>query len=231
MSIGLGMVFVAGLVSFLSPCVISLVPGYLGALGLEEVKGEGKLKVFWVGLVFFLGFTFVFLTFGLTATLLGSVLFAIKPWVARIGGLVILVFGLHLTGLVTLPCLNYEKKVNLKKEFRNKYILAFMLGIFFSAGWSPCIGPILGSILTALAIGEFTVGEGILFLFVYSLGMGLPFLLAAIGFQPLSKKISHYKKGLHFIQVASGIILCLSGILLIFGIFSKLAQFSFQWML
>lgn len=231
MSIGLGLVFLAGLVSFLSPCVISLVPAYLGALGFDSSRGRGQSSIILVGFFFFLGFTIVFLTLGFASTLIGNILYEIKPWIARIGGLIVLLFGLHLTGLISLPFLNYEWQINSKKEFQNKYINALLMGVFFSAGWSPCIGPILGSILTSLAAGNATVWQGLVYLLAYSLGLGLPFMLAATVAQPLIKRINLNKKGLHILQVVCGFVLCITGVLLALGIFSKLAQFSLKWII
>ncbi len=225
MNISLLLFFAAGLASFLSPCVLSLIPVYLGLLGFESGQPKSSAKAILPILIFFLGFTLVFLTLGLTATLLGNLLFSLKVWIARIGGVLIFLFGLQLTGWVNIPFLNFEKKVQVNTE-KGHLLGAFLLGVFFSAGWSPCIGPILGSLLTALVIQNASIAQGLVSLLAYSLGLALPFLLAGLGLFPLLKKLVASMKVMHYIQVVSGIILCLSGLLLAFGVYSQLAQFA-----
>ena len=234
MSIGLGLVFLAGLVSFLSPCVISLAPAYLGAIGsfevINEKKGNQRANAMISGCFFVLGFSLIFVLLGFSATLLGNLLYQIKPWLARIGGLLIVIFGLHITGLINIPLLNYEFRPRKTNRIAGGLMGAFLMGIFFSAGWSPCIGPILGSILTTLAASQVSLWHGILYLSAYSLGMAIPFLMMSAGIQPIFQAIKAHKKVLHVIQIVSGILLSITGVLLMFGVFSRLAQISIKWL-
>lgn len=226
MSGSIGLFFLAGLISFLSPCVLSLVPAYLGALGYESANSTAHRNALATGAFFFLGFTCVFLTLGFTATLIGNLIAVIKPWIGRIGGLVLIIMGLQLTGWVNLSFLNYELHPTIKTAGKNRYFAAFLMGIVFSAGWSPCIGPILGSVLTALAIKNTTIPQGLVSLLFYSLGLGIPFLIIASGFQPVLKWLIENKQTLHFVQVVCGVLLCVSGLLLLLGVYTRLAQFS-----
>ena len=235
MTLSLGLVFLAGLVSFLSPCVLSMVPVYLGILGAAGTT-EGQTRkthfdLLLTGTFFILGFTVIFITLGFSATVFGNFFYFLKPWIARIGGILIVLYGLHLSGIITLPFLDYEWKPIQKINFQNRYMNAFLMGIVFSAGWSPCIGPILGTILTALAASEVTVSQGLLYLLLYSLGIGLPFLVAAEGFQPLVQKIKQNHILVRRIQQASGILLVIIGVLLTLGWLTRLAQIAPKWLL
>jgi cytochrome c-type biogenesis protein len=229
MTFSLGLVFLAGLISFLSPCVLSMLPIYLGILGTNSTDSRHVLLI--PGLIFILGFTLVFITLGLTTTLIGNLLFTLKPWIARVGGFLILVYGIHLTGLIHLPFLDYDWKPIQTSSKSNPLLNAFFMGIVFSAGWSPCIGPILGGILTALASSQASSAQGILYLLVYSLGIGIPFLLAAAGLQPAIMRLRQKPMTVLRIQQFSGVLLCIFGVLLMLGIISRLALFSPKWLI
>ena len=235
MNLGLGFVFLAGVVSFLSPCVLSMIPIYLGILGAAtgtEITLESpKPNLFISGLFFILGFTIIFISLGFSASIVGNYLYFLKPWIARLGGFFIFVYGIHLAGLIHIGIFDFEWKAQFKAKNQNHYVNAGLMGIFFSAGWSPCIGPVLGAILTILASGHSTPLQGALFLFVYSGGIGLPFLLAAFGFQTWFKQIIRKPTLVRRIQQISGVLLSIMGVLLMLGFISRLAQFAPKWLL
>ena len=151
-SISIGLAFLAGLASFLSPCVFSLVPAYIGYLGGRaaggENRSENRLVTFTHGLAFVFGFSVVFVFLGVAASAFGSLLYDLRNWVARIGGIVVIIFGLHMTGLFRITFLEYDVRVHSNPDRKRGYITSFLMGVFFSAGWSPCIGPVLGTILS-----------------------------------------------------------------------------------
>ncbi len=230
MTVSLGLVFLAGLVSFLSPCVLSMLPIYLGILGANSTEDKRILLI--PGVFFILGFMLIFVTLGLTTTFLGNLLFSIKPWIARVGGVLIFIYGIHLSGLIHLPFLDYEwKPIQKNLSSSNPLLNAFLMGLFFSAGWSPCIGPILGGILPALASSQATAGQGVVYLLVYSLGIGIPFLLAAAGLQPAFLRLRQNPLLVHRIQQFSGVLMAVFGVLLTLGLLSILAQFTPKWLL
>lgn len=216
--ISLFIAFGAGLLSFLSPCVLPLIPAYISfisGLSVDELKGTEKpLAGILIGTVLFiLGFSCVFVALGASATYLSSFMLVHTQILRLILGIIVIIFGLHLLGLFNLKFLQYEKKLHIRK--RPMSILgAFPVGMAFGFGWTPCIGPILGAILGYAATKE-TVGQGILLLSAYSLGLGLPFLLTSIAigsFLVFFSKINRYFK---VISIISGILLIGVGILII----------------
>ena len=234
MNVSLGLVFVAGLISFLSPCVFSMIPVYLGILGANAPANDnmgGKSSLLLSGLLFVFGFTLVFITLGFTTTVLGNLFINLKPWIARVGGLLVFVYGFHLTGLIHIPILDFEWKPFRKAESKNPLLNAFLMGIIFSTGWSPCIGPILGVILTAIASNQVSPLQSVCYLLIYSLGMGIPFLVTALGLQPLLDKARRVPNLTKRIQQISGGLLVLFGVLLMLGLISRLAQVSPKWLL
>jgi cytochrome c-type biogenesis protein len=206
-----------------------MVPIYLGVLGVNN-PNNGKQSILLPGLFFILGFTLVFITIGYTSTLIGNIFFYVKPWIARIGGLIIFVYGMQMAGIIHIPFLDFEWKPIQKLDSDNHYLNALFMGIFFSAGWSPCIGPILGAILTAILSNQVTQLQAVLYLLIYSLGMGLPFLGAALGLQPLFKKINRNSNLVRRIQQISGGLLAVFGVLLMLGLISRLAQITPRWL-
>jgi cytochrome c-type biogenesis protein len=224
--------FIAGLASFLSPCVFSLVPAYIGYLGgrtftaSDQPINENRWLTFSHGFAFVLGFSLIFIGLGLTASLIGNLLFAVRDWLARIGGIVVFLFGLHMTGLLRISFLDYDLHPRTKVDKQRSYLSSFLLGIFFSAGWSPCVGPVLGAILT-LALNNGSVSEGAYLLTAYSAGLAIPFLVTALGIGWIVGWIKKYKYFGLIVEKVMGGILLIVGILLFFGIYEQIARFGF----
>lgn len=231
MEVSIPLAFLAGLASFLSPCVFSLVPAYVGYLsGRAAALSPGQVaanrwETFTHGLAFVLGFSFVFILLGVAASLLGAILFEIRSWLAKIGGVIVILFGLHMTGLLRIKYLEYDLRPQTPQDLQRSYISSALMGIFFSAGWSPCVGPTLGAILT-LAAGGGNLAEGIQLLTAYSSGLAIPFLAAAVGVGWVTLILRKYQKGLHRIEIAMGSVLILVGLLLFFGVFEALARYG-----
>ncbi len=234
MTVNIGLAFLAGLASFLSPCVFSLVPAYIGYLSGRTLAGFDKTNeqeqpshwlTFSHGLAFVLGFSLVFILLGIAVSALGSFLYSIKGILSKVGGIVIILFGIHMTGLYRFQFLEYDLRPHTQLDRNRGYISSFLLGIFFSAGWSPCVGPVLGSIL-AIALNGGSIQLGAVLLTAYSAGMAIPFLAAAIGIGWVSKTLRKYSKVLHYIEIVMGVVLIIVGILLIMGTFEQLARFG-----
>lgn len=225
-NVSVGIAFLAGLASFLSPCVLSLVPAYIGYLGGRAAGGEVNAKNRWVtfshGLAFVLGFTIVFLLFNIIASALGGLLYDIRIWLARIGGLIIIIFGLHMIGIFRLKFLEYDVRVHSALNQNMGYFSSILMGIFFSAGWSPCVGPVLGAIMTLSANGG-NVGIGTLLGLSYSAGLAIPFLVAALGIGWVTTMLRKYNKVMRYVEIVMGLLLVIIGILLFTGKFALLA--------
>jgi cytochrome c-type biogenesis protein len=215
--------FAAGFLSFVSPCVLPLIPGYISfvsGVSVEEMKADAtpatsRLQVFMTSLAFVIGFSLVFVALGASATAIGKFMFAKLPLLSKIAGVILIVFGLHTMGVFRLAFLETEKRVHSQRKPAGP-LGAMLVGVAFAFGWTPCIGPILGGIL-AIAGSKNSVGEGILLLAVYSLGLGIPFLLTSLAinqFFGAAKKIRRYYHG---IEVASGVLLIAIGVLIITG--------------
>jgi cytochrome c-type biogenesis protein len=216
--------FAAGLFSFLSPCVLPLVPAYLGfitGMSLDELRAAPRRSAVMVPAVFFvLGFSLVFLLMGMTATVLGVFLKQYQDWIARIGGILIIIFGLHLLGVLKLNVLMRERRFQLAQGPKG-YFGAAAAGIVFAAGWTPCIGPVLGTLWT-LAAERQTMNSALLLLGGYSAGLAVPFLLAAAAtswFLGTSRRI---RSAIPVIEKVSGIVLVGVGILLATGSYTLL---------
>lgn len=232
-SISIGLAFLAGLASFLSPCVFSLVPAYIGYLGGRAAGGENRpgnrFTTFTHGLAFVFGFSVVFVFLGVAASAFGSLLYDLRNWVARIGGIVVIVFGLHMTGIFRITFLEYDVRVHTNPDRKRGYITSFLMGVFFSAGWSPCIGPVLGTILT-LAINGSSVALGTKLLISYSAGLAIPFLIAALSIGWLSGILHRYGKVTHYIEVGMGVVLVIVGLMLLFNVFQWISTYGqFFW--
>jgi cytochrome c-type biogenesis protein len=227
-NIGIGIAFIAGLASFLSPCVFALVPAYVGYLGGRSVASarDGKTN-HWVtfshGLAFVLGFSVVFISLGVATSALGGLMRDTRDWLARIGGIVVIFFGLHMTGLLRIRFLEYDLRPQSMPDRQRGYLASFMMGIFFSAGWSPCVGPILGSILM-LGLNGGSVLQGVLLLSAYSAGLAIPFLVASIQIGLVTTALRRYGKAMHYVEVGMGVVLIIIGILLFSGRFASLAS-------
>ncbi|MEI8130828.1 MAG: cytochrome c biogenesis protein CcdA [Leptolinea sp.] len=232
MTISLGLAFLAGLASFLSPCVFSLVPAYIGYLGGRSLAvsnqgtNENKWSTLSHGFAFVLGFSLVFIGLGLTASLIGNLLFAVRDWLAKIGGVVVILFGLHMTGLLRIPFLDHDLRPQSKVEDQRSYFSSFLLGIFFSAGWSPCVGPVLGAILT-LALNNGSISEGARLLTAYSAGLAIPFLITALGIGWIAKGMKKLRRYVSIVEKIMGGLLLIVGILLFFGLFEQIARFGY----
>jgi cytochrome c-type biogenesis protein len=221
--------FVAGLVSFLSPCVLPLVPGYVSLIsgaGVEELKAqESRLlrKTMLNSVSFILGFSVVFITLGAISTEVGQLLARYKSTLAQVAGLVIILFGLHLTGILRINALYSDKRLhNLKGGSTTGG--AFLIGFAFAFGWTPCVGPILAVIL-GFAATEDSVFKGIALLTVYSLGLAVPFLLTAVLLERFLKFYSRFRAHMHAIEVASGALLIALGVLLVLGRFTLISNY------
>jgi cytochrome c-type biogenesis protein len=223
----IGLAFLAGLASFLSPCVFSLIPAYIGYLGGRAVGGEtddrNRFITFTHGLAFVLGFSTVFITLGVASSAFGRLLFDLRFILAKVGGIVVIIFGLHMIGVFRIPFLEYDTRVQKMPDRKWGYLSSALMGIFFSAGWAPCVGPVLGAILT-LALNGGSISTGVSLLSAYSAGLAIPFLIAALGVGWVSAALRRYGKALHYIEIAMGIILVILGVMLFAGIFERIAQ-------
>lgn len=223
----IGLAFLAGLASFLSPCVFSLVPAYIGYLGGRAAGGEAtennRFVTFTHGLAFVLGFSLVFITLGVATSAFGRLLFDLRFYLSKIGGVIVLIFGLHMIGVFRIPFLEYDTRVQQVPDRRWGYLSSVLMGVFFSAGWAPCVGPVLGAILT-LALNGGSVSTGVSLLSAYSAGLAIPFLFAALGVGWVSLTLRKYGKVMHYIEIAMGVVLVVLGIMLFAGIFERIAQ-------
>lgn len=227
-NISLGIAFLAGLASFLSPCVFSLVPAYVGYLGGRSAASSlnGKPDR-WLtlshGLAFVLGFSAVFVSLGLASSALGGLLYDMRTWLARIGGVVVTIFGIHMTGLLRIQFLEYDLRPQNTPDRKRGYLASFLMGVFFSAGWSPCVGPILGAILT-LAFNGGSLLQGVMLLGAYSAGLAIPFLIASTQIGLVTTVIRRYGKVMRYVEIAMGVLLIIVGLLLLSGRFEQLAS-------
>ncbi len=220
--------FVAGLFSFLSPCVLPLVPGYvsmISGVGIEELKApQANLmrRVMVNSVAFIVGFSAVFIAEGLAATELGGLLGLYKHTLARVAGVVIIIFGLHLTGIFKIKALYTDARLHSVKG-TGTIVGAFVIGFAFAFGWTPCLGPILTAILTVASEQDTLVKGGIL-LGVYSLGLAVPFLLTSLLMERFLKFYSRFRSHMHMLEVAAGGLMIALGILLVIGRFTLISS-------
>jgi cytochrome c-type biogenesis protein len=215
--------FAAGFLSFVSPCVLPLIPGYISfvsGVSVEEMRSDAtpstsRLQVFLTSLAFVIGFSIVFVALGASATALGKFMFAKLPLLSKIAGVILILFGLHTMGVFRLAILDTEKRVHAQRKPAGP-LGAVLVGIAFAFGWTPCIGPILGGIL-AIAGSRSTVSEGITLLAVYSLGLGIPFLLTSLAINQFFGAAKRIRRYYHAIELASGALLILIGVLIVTG--------------
>ena len=206
--------FGAGLISFLSPCVLPLIPGYISYISgqsLQNILETKKINVFSL-ILFCLGFSSVFIILGASASLLGQALLKNSEILRIIAGIIIIILSLQLIGIINISYLNFEKRFD-AKESRN-ILFPYIIGLAFGFGWTPCIGPILGSIL-ALASIEETLSRAVILLIFYSLGLAIPFVLSGYLIQRLLLFSKNFKKNINFISKFGGIILLVTGILIL----------------
>ncbi|HET7010430.1 MAG TPA: cytochrome c biogenesis CcdA family protein [Anaerolineales bacterium] len=223
--------FLAGLASFLSPCVLALVPAYIGYLSGRSVTTSGvvvenRWATFSHGLAFVLGFSLVFVLLGAAASMIGAILYDLRTWLAKIGGIVVVIFGLHTMGVIHIPFLDYDLRRQVRPTPGLDFGSSFLMGIFFSAGWAPCVGPVLGAVLT-LALNSGNLNQGTVLLAAYSAGLAVPFLLAALGIGRLAEWMRNHGRAIAWISRATGVVLVIVGFLLFTGALERLAQFGF----
>ncbi|CAN5797879.1 cytochrome c biogenesis protein CcdA [soil metagenome] len=226
-SISIGLAFAAGLISFLSPCVLPIVPGYLGYLSGVSVGGEGvgrsspsRGRAVLHAALFVLGFSLVFVALGASATALGSTLRGLLPVLQRVGGVMVALFGLYLLGLLRLGFLMRERRFELASRPAGK-VGSVLTGVAFGAGWTPCIGPVLASVLLYAGMEE-TMARGMLLLTAYALGLGLPFLVAAAALDRFLSGARLLRRWGMPLQRGTGGVLLVLGILLATGRFAQL---------
>ena len=227
--------FVAGLLTFLAPCTLPMVPAYLGFISgasakeaLGDTSGRLRSRIFFNGLAFVLGFSVIFMLFGVFAGFLGHLFPGYRLWLTRIGGGFVILFGLFMLGLFKIPLLSKEYRMNIKTPFaRGSYLNAFGLGAAFGTGWTPCIGPILGSILL-LATTEGSVVNGAALLGVFAFGLSIPFLLVALALGSAEKAIMRITPYLNIISRASGVLLVVLGYLLLTNSMGIVVGYMYQ---
>ena len=223
--------------SFLSPCVLPLVPSYLSfvtGMSLEDLeKGVDRRATFIHSLLFVVGFSIIFIALGASASFLGSFLRYYEVWIARVGGVVIIILGLHLTGVFKIAPLMRERRIHVNDRPAG-YLGTIGVGAAFGAGWTPCIGPVLGAILT-LAGTQDSVWAGVTLLSVYSMGLAIPFLISALALSWFLGVFSRFRRFIPMIEKASGVLLILVGVLLMTGTFTLLSTwllpFTPDWIL
>lgn len=221
--------FAAGVVSFLSPCVLPLVPGYVSLISgtsVEELTAPAQRltrRVMLSSAMFILGFSVVFVLLGAVATSLGQLTRQYYPLLTRVAGAIIIVFGLHLTGIWKIKALYADKRLHSVKG-GSSALGAFVVGFAFAFGWTPCIGPILAAILT-FAAAEETVLKGVLLLAIYSAGLAIPFLLTSLGVDRFLAFYGRFRRHLHTVEVVSGVLLIAIGVLILTRHFTILSGY------
>ena len=212
----LPLLFLEGLLAFVSPCMLPMLPVYLMYLAAETEHGKKASIVNTIGFV--CGFTIIFMALGATATAIGTLMQEHRILLQRVSGAVILIFGLHFLGIFKIGFLDVEKKIDLNLQKRGGFIGALIFGAVFSLGWSPCLGPFLGSALMLASSGQ-TVLKGVFYLFVFSMGLGLPYILAAVFFTNIKGLFQWLKKHGRQIKIVSGLVLVFAGLAMIFDLF------------
>ena len=223
--------FSAGLLSFISPCVLPLVPSYLtyitGVSFHELTDARAKAKLRWVtishSLLFILGFSTIFILMGASASYLGQLLTQYQYWIMKIGGVLIIILGIQFTGIINLPFLQMERRFELRKKPLG-YLGSFLVGIVFAAGWTPCIGPILSTILLYASTSK-SFMTGVLLLSIYSVGLGIPFFLSSLAFNSFLSAFEKIKRYMRVITVVSGLFLIGIGILFLTDTFKDINSY------
>lgn len=227
-TLGVAIAFTAGLLSFLSPCVLPLVPSYvtfLTGMSIENVASARRVALLHA-LLFVAGFTAIFVALGAGATAIGVLLSAYRDWIGRIGGILLIVFGFLLLEVLTIPALSRERRVYLAEKPVG-LLGSLLVGIAFGAGWTPCIGPILGGILSLASVST-SMSRGLGLLLAYSAGLAVPFLLAALAIDRFIALLTRMRRGLVWVSRVSGALLIGVGLLLVTGYFTMLASWLQQ---
>ena len=228
-------VALAGLASFLSPCVLPLVPPYLsyiGGVSLDELAAEGGVearvwqRVVTAAIFFVLGFTTVFVALGASASFVGQLVQTYRAELGAVAGVIIILFGLHFLGVLRIPLLYSEARYQANASGAS-FVGAYVMGLAFAFGWTPCIGPILSAVLT-LAMDQASLGAGVRLLTVYSLGLGIPFVLAAVAIRPFLSWMKRFKRHLGTVEKVMGLLLVLTGLLFLTGSINGLGQWLIE---
>jgi cytochrome c-type biogenesis protein len=223
--------FSGGLLSFVSPCVLPLVPSYItyitGVSFKELTDVEARSKLRWAtishSLCFIIGFSFVFVLMGASATYLGQLLVQYQYWIMKGGGVLIILLGIHFTGIINIPFLHIEKRFEVRKKPLG-YAGSFVVGVVFAAGWTPCIGPILSTILIYASTSK-SVVTGILLLTYYSVGLGIPFFISSLAFNSFLSAFDRIKRHMRVINIVSGLFLIGIGILFLTDTFKEINSY------
>ena len=228
MILNLTIAFGAGLISFLSPCVLPLIPGYISYISGESLGDivEKQKKIVLKTIIFTIGFSLVFISFGATASLIGNLLLEYSNVLRIIAGIIIIIFSLQLIGILNLNFLNQEKRFQ-TNNYSNNLFFPVLVGAAFGFGWTPCIGPVLGSILTLAAV-ESSIGKGILLLSFYSLGLAIPFILSGYGISKFLAFSKNFRKNIKIVSVTGGVILLITGILILTNKLQALGYFILE---
>jgi cytochrome c-type biogenesis protein len=224
-SLGLALAFSAGLLSFLSPCVLPLIPSYLTfvtGVSFDEL-GTSRRSALVHALLFVFGFTLIFVALGASATVLGRLLGAYRVWITRAGGALVILFGLYLLGAIRVAAFDRERRVHLANKPMG-YLGSVLVGVAFGAGWTPCLGPILGAILTYTA-AQADLSRGLPLLLAYSLGLAIPFLLAAVAVERFLETVTKLRPHLLRVSQVSGVILVIVGVLMMLDYFTVLGTY------
>lgn len=221
--------FTAGLLSFVSPCVLPLIPGYIAFISgisttnLKNQSRKNTLKIIYTSVIFVLGFATVFMLLGLSASAIGKVLTQYKDILTRIAGILIIIFGLFILGVVNIPLFYQEKRFQIKRRSLSFFSI-YLLGAAFAFGWTPCIGPILSSILLYASTTE-NLRKGVILLAIYSLGLGIPFIVTGVLFNKLIGVFNWIKRHYRLVNYFSGGLLIAMGVLLIIDRFAYVSTF------
>ena len=234
-NVSLFLAFSAGVLSFASPCILPLIPSYvtyMTGLSLERLKTEGekghRMETFFHSLAFVLGFSIVFISLGASASLLGQVMARHQALLRKAGGVIVIIFGLHFSGLINIRFLQVYKKADLKEKPMG-YLGSVVIGLVFGAGWTPCIGPILASILLYASTAE-TMTRGITLLAAYSLGLGIPFIISAVAINSFLSFFQGIVRHMKALTVTSGILLIIIGILIYTNSLTSISTYFNQWL-
>ncbi len=224
--------FLFGLLSFVSPCVLPLVPSYISfvtGISFEELTdndGDRELKkiILINSLMFILGFSAVFVSLGASATFAGEILRTYQDVIRKVGGIVIVLLGIHIVGIINFRILQQDKRLHFFREKPAGVLGSFLIGVGFAAGWTPCIGPILATILMMAASSD-TILQGIFLLIIYSLGLAIPFFLTSLGINTFLKHFNRLKKHMRVVSIVTGSFLIVTGILIYFNYFAILTAY------
>lgn len=222
MEVAIPIAFLAGVLSFLSPCILPLILPYISLISgvsISSIKSgvvgvNERVKIVISTFYFVIGFTFVFIVFGVVAGQVGGFLVSLKDVLGRVAGVIIVLFGLHLLGILKIPFLDYEKRISSFSPDKANFFTSFVMGLLFAFGWTPCIGPILGAIIGIAFYGG-DVAYGALLLGVYSLGLAIPFFIVSIFVDSAVSIIYSARKLVRIVEISSGVILILIGLALI----------------